>query len=254
MLKSAVIKKNDKATYLLLGVENQTKIHYAMPVRNLLYDATRYHTQIIEVAKRHKKDKDLSTKSEFLSGFSKEDKIMPIITLVIHFRPDKWDGPLSLHDMFEVDDVDILAFVPDYKMNLIDPADLDDSSLDKFSTGLSKLLGCIKYSKDKEGLAKYFMKDGGLIVDVKTAQAINDLTNLNLSIPEGKEEINMCKAMEELIKDGEAKGEARGKQSEKLEIYRGLVRDGILSARQASERSGIPEELLVEGLGSMNLF
>lgn len=254
VLKSAVIKKNDKATYLLLGVENQTKIHYAMPVRNLLYDAIRYHTQIIEVAKRHKKDKDLSTKSEFLSGFSKEDKIMPIITLVIHFGPDKWDGPLSLHDMFEVDDVDILAFVPDYKMNLIDPADLDDSSLDKFSTGLSKLLGCIKYSKDKEGLAKYFMKDGGLIVDVKTAQAINDLTNLNLSIPEGKEEINMCKAMEELIKDGEAKGEARGKQSEKLEIYRGLVRDGILSARQASERSGIPEELLVEGLGSMNLF
>ena len=98
------------------------------------------------------------------------------------------------------------------------------------------------------------MKDGGLIVDVKTAQAINNLTKLNLSIPEGKEEINMCKSMEELIKDGEARGEARGKQSEKLEIYRGLVRDGILSARQASERSGIPEELLVEGLGSMNLF
>ena len=45
-----------------------------------------------------------------------------------------------------------------------------------------------------------------------------------------------------------------GKQSEKLEIYRGLVRDGILSARQASERSGIPEELLKDDLGNMNLF
>ncbi len=43
-------------------------------------------------------------------------------------------------------------------------------------------------------------------------------------------------------------------KSEKLKIYKGLVCDGIFSASQASERSGIPEELLKDDLGNMNLF
>ena len=80
-----MIKRNESAAYIPLGVENQTKIYYAMPVRNLLYDVIRYHTQVIDMAKKHKKDKDLNTKSEFLSWFSKQDKLMPINTLVIHF-------------------------------------------------------------------------------------------------------------------------------------------------------------------------
>ena len=39
ILKSAVVKQEDEAAYILLGIENQTDIHYAMPVRNMIYDA-----------------------------------------------------------------------------------------------------------------------------------------------------------------------------------------------------------------------
>lgn len=39
VLKSAIIKQDDEAAYILLGIENQTDIHYAMPVRNIIYDA-----------------------------------------------------------------------------------------------------------------------------------------------------------------------------------------------------------------------
>lgn len=39
VLKSAVFMENGKAAYLLLGIENQTSVHYADPVKNLLYDA-----------------------------------------------------------------------------------------------------------------------------------------------------------------------------------------------------------------------
>ena len=34
VLKAAVIKQDEKMSYVLLGVENQTDVHYAMPVRN----------------------------------------------------------------------------------------------------------------------------------------------------------------------------------------------------------------------------
>ena len=36
VLKSAIIKQDDEAAYILLGIENQTDIHYAMPVRNII--------------------------------------------------------------------------------------------------------------------------------------------------------------------------------------------------------------------------
>lgn len=39
VLKSAVIMQDDRAAYLIIGIENQTDIHYAMPVRNMIYDA-----------------------------------------------------------------------------------------------------------------------------------------------------------------------------------------------------------------------
>ena len=36
------IMYHDKATYMILGVENQTDINYAMPVKNIVYDVLQY--------------------------------------------------------------------------------------------------------------------------------------------------------------------------------------------------------------------
>lgn len=49
VLKSAVIKRDNEAAYILLGIENQTDIHYAMPVRNMIYDALQYGKQVANI-------------------------------------------------------------------------------------------------------------------------------------------------------------------------------------------------------------
>lgn len=49
VLKSAIIKQDDEAAYILLGIENQTDIHYAMPVRNIIYDALQYGKQVADM-------------------------------------------------------------------------------------------------------------------------------------------------------------------------------------------------------------
>lgn len=38
LLKQAIIKATDTAVSVLLGIENQSDIHYAMPVKNIIYD------------------------------------------------------------------------------------------------------------------------------------------------------------------------------------------------------------------------
>lgn len=60
------------------------------------------------------------TQEEFLSGFRKEDKLMPVVTAVIYFGADTWDGPLSLHQMIACEDENILQMIPDYKISADD--------------------------------------------------------------------------------------------------------------------------------------
>ena len=155
VLKSTVIMQDAKASYILLGVENQTDIHYAMPVRNIIYDALQYGKQVSEVAKKHKNQSDgkRHNRGEYLSGFYKEDRIRPVITLVIHFGADEWVGPLSLYEMMDLEDEKLLEFVQDYRIFLIDPYKLTHDDLEKFSSSLGDVLGYIKYSKDKNALS-----------------------------------------------------------------------------------------------------
>ena len=60
VLKIGNVKKDDRAAYLLLGVENQSQVHYAMPVRNLVYDALQYARQVEQIAADHRRQCDWS--------------------------------------------------------------------------------------------------------------------------------------------------------------------------------------------------
>lgn len=157
VLKSAVIKQDDEAAYIPLGIENQTDIHYAMPVRNIIYDALQYGKQVADIAAKHRKSSDARehNRGEYLSGFYRNDKITPIITLVLHFGANEWDGPLSLHEMMDVKNKNLMNYVQDYQIHLIDPAKLSKEDLEKFSTSLREVMGYIKYSKDKNRLSEF---------------------------------------------------------------------------------------------------
>ena len=75
VLKMVTAMEDDNAAYLLLGIENQSQINNAMPVRNMMYDALQYGTQADELAKSHRlSNKMPETRIEFLSGFYKTNK------------------------------------------------------------------------------------------------------------------------------------------------------------------------------------
>ena len=202
VLKAAVIKQDEKMSYVLLGVENQTDVHYAMPVRNAIYDALQYGKQVSDIAAGHRRSqKDYSGKTggEYLSGFLKEDHIKPVITLVIHFGAEEWDGPLSLHEMMPIRDMEILSYVENYRIHLIDPAKLTEEELNKFSTSMREVMGYIKYSNNKEKLLDFLRTDTHKSIEMNAARVIKTITKTPIKISEEKEGIEMCQAIEELI-------------------------------------------------------
>ena len=68
---------------IIIGIENQSDVHYAMPVRDNLYDALNYASQIECLASQHHHNHDLHS-HEFLSGIHSTDKLLPVITIVVY--------------------------------------------------------------------------------------------------------------------------------------------------------------------------
>ncbi len=222
VLKTVSVKSDDSTTYLLMGIENQSHIHYAMPVRNMLYDAISYANQVEALAKRHRENKEYGNGDEFLSGLHKGDKLRPVITLVIYWAPDKWDGAGSLHDMLDTKDPELLKLVPDYRMNLLTPDSIDD--FEKFKTELAEVLEFIKCSKDKDELIRAINRNPGFQnLDRRSVELINAITDADIVIPEGKEAINMCTAIKEMKEESRSVGRKEGiSQGQSLLIRQAL--------------------------------
>lgn len=194
-------KRTNDIGLLILGVENQIKVHYAMPVRAMLYDSLQYASQVDLKTKENRKNKKASDSDEFLSGFSKQDKLIPVITLVVYFGSRAWDGPTNIRDMFGNVKESIAKYLPNYQMNLISP-DLSDENLDKLSSELGLVLKFIKQSRDKKKLLENIEKSKDFRnVSNISATLMNEATGMNLKINKEQEKIDMCQALKEIIED-----------------------------------------------------
>lgn len=224
-----------------------------MAVKNMLYDAINYAGQVKDIGVHHREwDKQAerpngSSADEFLSGFRKEDHLLPVITIVVYWGADEWDGPRCLHDMFEPGiPEEILSFVPDYRFNLLVPAETD---LELYRTDLKQIFKIAKAGNDKKHMQELFHSDPAYkSIDHDAAVVINAITGMKLKIPR-KEKVDMSTAAKEWAKDertegkaeGRAEGRAEGGFSELVE----LVMDGDLTLNEAVVRAkkyGITDE------------
>ena len=213
---------DENAIYVILGAELQDKVHYGMPVKDGLYDMLGYSKQIAEIKRSYRKDateegeitvdngvlKIKLTSEEFLSGLRKDDKLIPIITAVVYFGDEPWDGPRSLFDMLDVRDERLYRFLSDYKLNLISPADMDEDEFEKFHTELGYAMKLLKHqSEDADEL---IVREGHRKVSSETAYFLNAAMKLNLEFEVEPGGIEMCKAQEKNNLKREVTGAIKG--------------------------------------------
>jgi hypothetical protein len=220
-IKSLRAKFDDNGAYVILAVESQSHIHYSMPARTIMYDAIQYTKQVKEIAAKHKledRQKGVS-EDEYLSGFYKSDKLLPVITLVIYFADNKWDGPMSLHDMFERKNEHLLPLVQDYKLNLIAPAFLRDEDFDLFHSDLKEVLLFIKYAKDKQKVQELVAKDEVFRhMDREAVRVINNCTGARLPVREEERTVDMCQAIKDLMEDAAAEAKAEAQRADRKSV------------------------------------
>ena len=231
LLKSVSVKHTGQMYVILIGAEAQTDIHYAMPVKTMIYDALNYGEQVNEAKKCHRKNRDYRSSDEFLSGFTLDDKLTPVITITLYLGTTQWDGPRSLVEMMPQMDERILPFINDYRINLLNPLEIIDFS--KFETGLRPLFELLKNASDEEKLNDLITNDETFTrVDVETVAAINLFVGTDIKYDEKEEVVNMCKAWDDHKKRGIQEGMKQGRC---LEVY-SLVQDGILDPEVGASR------------------
>lgn len=91
---------------------------------------------------------------------------------------------------------------------MIDPTSLTEDEVEMFTTEMREVVRAVNCSNDKEKYSKAVIGDDRFkSLHRETAELINIVTNLKMEIKsDEKEEVNMCKAMEELIEDGRKEG------------------------------------------------
>ena len=225
----AKIVEVDDAIYCLFAIEHQSVEDYTMPLRIMEYDVREYLRQV-------KSNKGVQV------------RIKPIITIVMYWKADKWNQPVSVKDMFDKNTVRWLeynglgGYIQDYRMHLFEPCAAKEEKLEKFKTELKDVIAYVKYSKSTEALKDYNEKYKPDLTK-STVTLINELTNSKYVFIEGKERLDMCEAFEGLIEEGRAKGKAeelKEKYKSWVTLSNNLKKRGMSNPEIAS-LLGVPE-------------
>ena len=226
---SAKVVEVDDAIYCLFAIEHQSVEDYTMPLRIMEYDVREYLRQV-------KSNKGVQV------------RIKPIITIVMYWKADKWNQPVSVKDMFDkntvrwLEDNGLGGYIQDYKMHLFEPCAAKEEKLEKFKTELKDVIAYVKYSKSTEALKDYNEKYKPDLTK-STVTLINELTNSKYVFIEGKERLDMCEAFEGLIEEGRAKGKAeelKEKYKSWITLSNNLKKRGMSNPEIAS-LLGVPE-------------
>lgn len=212
-----VVKKSAHGVdFVILGLENQQKVHYGMPLRVMLGDALGYLKEYQEISGNNKKEGKWKNSEEFLSGFCKDDRLHPMVTICIYYGENIWDGPMSLKDMLNIPE-NLCSVVNDYRMNLIQVWNSEQFNFKNPDVctvfGVSRNIFKREYNKITDVYKNQEIdSEIGLVIGAITES--QELINQALEQQGGK--MNMCKALEELKLEGVAEGMEKGIEKGKI--------------------------------------
>ena len=194
--------------FVLLGLEGQEHIHYAMPMRVMGYDYGSYKKQYDSNAKKYKTAEGMN-EDEYLSRMKKTDKFIPVITIVVYYGEKPWDGAISLHEMLNIPE-EMTKYINDYKMLLIEARKnnltLHNMNNVDFFNLLEILLDKSKSSNETREKAINYAREHDVekSVIMTVAGAVNCKIDYNALDKKG--DADMCTIFEETRTEGEAKG------------------------------------------------
>lgn len=193
------------------------------------------------------------TGAEFLGGFTRRDRVCPVITLVLYYGKTPWDGAMDLHGLMDCAGYPepMLRLVNNYRLHVLEVRRF--ANIRRFRTDLYQVFGFIQRSGDKEA-ERRFTEENRVYFEGMDEEAFDVITAITGSreLEQVKEQyreeggrINMCEAIRGMIEDGRIEGRLEGKIEGKyegaLEKTRTVARNMYLRGMSAEDAAAICE-------------
>ena len=183
-----------------------------MPLRVMGYDYGTYKKQYDSNARKYQASKGLE-EDEFLSRMKKSDKFTPVITMIVYYGEKPWDGAVSLHEILNIPE-ELKAFVNDYKILLVEARENNLTFHNIKNVAFFNMMKIIlnKNLSKEEAKKKVIDYAREHNVDKSVIMTVAGATNckLDYNALSRKEDFDMCTLFDEIAKENEAKGEAKG--------------------------------------------
>ena len=239
-----VIKKQFHGVeFVLFTIQNQMKVDYSMPVREMLNQAVIYMRECRMLAGQNEASGERLTYEERFS-VRKEDRIHGVIGLTVYYGEKPWDGPRSLHEMLADMPEEMRMLVSDFSLNLVEIVDSDRLKFRNPKVEQVFTLSRNIYQKkiDRETFASVHSDVAEMVGAIVNSEQIIKMAKRN----EGGE-INMCNALEEMMSEREEKGKEIGKEiGQQQGEYRSLVRQIICKIKKGRDPEQTAEMLEAE--------
>ena len=141
----------------------------------------------------------------------REDKFAPVITIVIYYGNEEWDGAKRLHEMLKIPTA-LLPFVNDYGLNLVEARSSEFIFHNKNNKDLFELTKILleKNSVTKEIRQKVEAYCREHEVDHSVIRMILAALNGKMDYEKVKEDGDMCTVFEEIRAEGKMEGRLSG--------------------------------------------
>lgn len=239
--------------FVIVGIKNQEEPDYELPFRNMAYDVGVYGKQMVKIRRevRGRTGPENLMPGEYLYGFKKDSRLRPVITFVL-YSGESWDGARRLHEILDFTDVpeSLQSMTPDYKINVIEIRNLKHTEV--FQTDVKQVFDFIRLSEDKEALLKLVENDDSykhmeedafeIIATYTNSKELRKQMEKMQQESKKEEEMDMCKAIKDLMEDSRAEGLAMGREEGR---EAGLI-EGIRKMTEKMLQRGDDIEAIIE--------
>lgn len=214
----------DTGRNICYGMEIETESDYSMPERVMAYDACEYEYQMKEIDKEHRKKKDYQSYRERKSRMKESDILLPTVTIVLYLGEGHWQGRRRLSQMFRMPmelKKTLGASLHDFDFPLIE-ADYVVSG--EYKTDLKEFFQAMQCRKDRAKLRELFHAESFQNLGLETEHTIARHLHIKSLVHKmEKEELPMCRAFDDLMKEERQEG----KREEKIRIVRQMIKEGM---------------------------
>lgn len=193
-------------------------------------DCLAYERQIEEIQQQNK-EQDVKYKEcdDYLYQYRSEDVLEPIVNLMLYWGKRQWKKPIAIGDMVSLPVIPskIEGLFNEYRVHIINMRAIQDNALEKMDSDIKYVLGIMKCGNSEEKYVEYIKKNEEFFkrIPKSAADVINVCMNIGkinemleyTQTEDGEEYADMCKAVDDMIKNSEERGIRQGRKQGRRE-------------------------------------